>query len=990
MDITEKSLQPVLDEIGLKNSDGTARTVRDLSQAEKQIVRYLSVLKQSAEAHGDWANTIESPSNQLKIFNNQLVEAQRAFANLFIGTFGQILPYANAILMVIKEVSNAIATMFGIEISDYNTGIADMSDAFVDVSDSIDDATGSVKKLKRETLGFDQINNINEDTGSGSKLSGGIDQKLLDAIKSYDNGMESVRMKALDIRDRIMEWLGFTKEIDPLTGKVSFKFADANSTLCKIVVTLKNIITNGGKVISGVLEVLKKDFDNGIFGKAIVLALESVNNVLDFIGKNKSAQKTIARILELLIGIKTLKLIPGGKQISSLIDGLSKKTSNWSTLLSSLSGHIKVYTNLAGKEGLTATKKLTAGIVEGTKAWGNNLSVMDRWKVGITGVVGGLASLSGISMAMEDISTSGLNMANSLGLVASSLGSITSGAMIGTSILPGWGTALGACVGGISSLVTAMKGYKSESDLALESAKNRANEAEKYLESLQAEYDQIEKNCQANLNMVDTHQSLANELKTLVDENGNVKKGYEDRVNFILGELNKAYGTEYKLVDGQIQKYNELVNSIDVLIAKKRLQIVMDSKEEAYTKAIKDQQTNLDELSKSQDTYNSSKKKLREIEQELSAVREEQANKIERLNELNSTSMLLTREERNEKIQLEQDIKSLSTEIGNLGSEQRKQSELTETNRTTMETWKESVGKNTLAIIEYEELMAASSSNNLEKINEAYKKSAEDINDSYEKRLTNAINYYDSYLEKQMERNGQITEEDKIAAQARLNVVLQSMKDQSKTIEGLTPEIVQKWITLATLSEDGFMSAFSQLNPDIQTQIISKMRSQGFSISSELQSGINQLNPTVTVDANISKINEKVQQAISTFNKLTFNFGNIFKADGGVYSNGRWSPITQYANGGLPPIGQMFIARERGPELVGKIGSHTAVMNNNQIVESVKAGVYEAVVMAMGGIGSTSVDINVHAEEGIIVEKAVRGIQQHVNQTGELPFTVPV
>lgn len=59
MDITEKSLQPVLDEIGLKNSDGTARTVRDLSQAEKQIVRYLSVLKQSAEAHGDWANTIK-------------------------------------------------------------------------------------------------------------------------------------------------------------------------------------------------------------------------------------------------------------------------------------------------------------------------------------------------------------------------------------------------------------------------------------------------------------------------------------------------------------------------------------------------------------------------------------------------------------------------------------------------------------------------------------------------------------------------------------------------------------------------------------------------------------------------------------------------------------------------------------------------------------------------------------------------------------------
>ena len=65
-------------------------------------------------------------------------------------------------------------------------------------------------------------------------------------------------------------------------------------------------------------------------------------------------------------------------------------------------------------------------------------------------------------------------------------------------------------------------------------------------------------------------------------------------------------------------------------------------------------------------------------------------------------------------------------------------------------------------------------------------------------------------------------------------------------------------------------------------------------------------------------------------------------------------------------------------------------MNNNQIVESVKAGVYEAVAMAMSNTGGTSVDINVRADEGIIVEKAVNGIQQHVIRTGELPFTVPV
>lgn len=50
--------------------------------------------------------------------------------------------------------------------------------------------------------------------------------------------------------------------------------------------------------------------------------------------------------------------------------------------------------------------------------------------------------------------------------------------------------------------------------------------------------------------------------------------------------------------------------------------------------------------------------------------------------------------------------------------------------------------------------------------------------------------------------------------------------------------------------------------------------------------------------------------------------------------------FTQYATGGFPNMGQMFIAREAGPELVGTIGSRSAVVNNDQIVESVSAGVY--------------------------------------------------
>ena len=69
----------------------------------------------------------------------------------------------------------------------------------------------------------------------------------------------------------------------------------------------------------------------------------------------------------------------------------------------------------------------------------------------------------------------------------------------------------------------------------------------------------------------------------------------------------------------------------------------------------------------------------------------------------------------------------------------------------------------------------------------------------------------------------------------------------------------------------------------------------------------------------------------------------VGKAGGGVYSGGAWHDITAYASGGFPGGGQLFLAREAGPELVGTLRGHTAVMNNNQIVASVSAGVARAI-----------------------------------------------
>lgn len=57
--------------------------------------------------------------------------------------------------------------------------------------------------------------------------------------------------------------------------------------------------------------------------------------------------------------------------------------------------------------------------------------------------------------------------------------------------------------------------------------------------------------------------------------------------------------------------------------------------------------------------------------------------------------------------------------------------------------------------------------------------------------------------------------------------------------------------------------------------------------------------------------------------------------------------LSWYAKGGFPENGEMFMARESGPELVGRMGSKNTVANNNQIIEGIRSGVYDAVVNAL-------------------------------------------
>lgn len=96
--------------------------------------------------------------------------------------------------------------------------------------------------------------------------------------------------------------------------------------------------------------------------------------------------------------------------------------------------------------------------------------------------------------------------------------------------------------------------------------------------------------------------------------------------------------------------------------------------------------------------------------------------------------------------------------------------------------------------------------------------------------------------------------------------------------------------------------------------------------------------------------------------------------------------IPGLADGGFPSMGQMFIAREAGPELVGTIGSRSAVVNNDQIVESVSAGVYRAVKAAMGQNGGGVIQLILDGTK--VAEVVSNNVNAITRRTGRCPILV--
>ena len=167
-DLSQARLEQTALNLGIKES------VTNMTQAEKAELRYYAIMTQVTTAQGDMARTLEAPANQLRILQAQLTQAARAIGNIFIPALNAILPYAIAVVQVIREIANALANLAGFKLTEVDySGVNSAAVGAGSLADNLDDAAGAAKKLKQYTAGFDELNVFAPNTGSGSGAGAG-------------------------------------------------------------------------------------------------------------------------------------------------------------------------------------------------------------------------------------------------------------------------------------------------------------------------------------------------------------------------------------------------------------------------------------------------------------------------------------------------------------------------------------------------------------------------------------------------------------------------------------------------------------------------------------------------------------------------------------------------------------------------------------------------------------------------------------------------
>jgi len=401
VDISQARLQQELLALGFN------KQVSTLSQADKATLRYIAILKQTTDAQGDFARTLSSPANMIRILKAQLSGLARDVGSLLYPAMKSILPPLIAAVELIREFVQWVAKLMGVKV--VLTDFAKSADSVGGIGDAMDETTDSTKKaakaLKDYTMGFDELNIIDPtqgSSGSGSGASAGnilgdVDLSGYDMFKQYNEEFA----KQIDaIKQKIKDML-------PVIGAISAAFA-----LWKITNFLTDIATAISKMTD--LQKLALSIATVVVEASLVFSFAkgyaSSGNPLELLGEVVSAAfgsfvlwRTMgADGVTLGMGIAFVASLAGltyalGTGEANLGDASTWIQAALTTAFGSITG-ITLLTNLGAAAGTAATLSIgLAGLITFagiTFSLGEKLKefpVLDTLITALMGIFGGVA-----------------------------------------------------------------------------------------------------------------------------------------------------------------------------------------------------------------------------------------------------------------------------------------------------------------------------------------------------------------------------------------------------------------------------------------------------------------------------------------------------------------------------------------------------------------------------------------------------------------------
>lgn len=398
VDLSQARLQQELLALGFN------KQVSSLSQADKAVLRYIAIMKQTANVQGNLAQTIQSPANQIKILKAQLDMLAKSVGSLLYPAMKSILPPLIAAVQLIREFVQWVAKLMGVKV--VFTDFTKSADSVGGIGDAMDDTTDSTKKaakaLKDYTMGFDELNIIDPTQGSSGSGSGA----------SAGNILGDVDLSGYDMFKQYNE--EFAKQIDAIKQKIK-----AMLPLIATVATalaawkLTNLITDIVDAISKMNALKSIVLGLGVFTVGVVLEITGIKDAIE----NGVNGKNFAEIvLGALIGTTGAAIL--GKGIAQFI--------------------VTGFGNTAVGAAIKAAGGSTAGAIIGA-AVGGVVTGIPMFVTGVYDAVkNGLNTLNGILIPL------GSTMAGAgIGAIIGSLGG-----PIGTGI----GALIGLIVGGLTDV----------------------------------------------------------------------------------------------------------------------------------------------------------------------------------------------------------------------------------------------------------------------------------------------------------------------------------------------------------------------------------------------------------------------------------------------------------------------------------------------------------------------------------------------------------